>query len=139
MFIIAVFGYNSDMFLVGIINWWYGQGWRRQFQKLDEGLGRTARFFSVGQLLMTLFAPYRQISAGQVQGPIGVQFKAFFDRTFSRLIGAVVRLGTIVTAGIALLFRALFGFIVALLWPLAPLFPVAGLIMAVVGWMPSWM
>lgn len=139
MSIIPTFGYNSDMFLVGIINWWYGQGWQRQFQKLDEGLGRTARFFSVGQLLGTLFAPYRQISAAQVQGPIGVQFRAFFDRTFSRLVGAIVRLVTIVAAGIVLFLQALYGFIVALVWPVVPLFPVAGLILAVIGWVPSWM
>jgi len=126
------------MFLVGIINWWYGQGWRRQFQNLSDGLTRTTRFFSVGQLLATLFAPYRQISAGQVQGPIGVQLKAFLDRTFSRFVGAAVRLGTVIVAALVLLAQALYGFIVAIIWPIAPLFPVAGLILAVIGWVPSW-
>ena len=48
-------------------------------------------YFSIDLLVRTWFAPFRQISAGAVDGPIGVQIRAFFDRLISRTIGGIVR------------------------------------------------
>ena len=84
-------GYNEDMFIVGILSWWYGDGWRQRFAITRESILKTNDFFSITLLLKTLFTPFRQISAGKVRGPIGVQLQAFLDRLFSRLKGAFVR------------------------------------------------
>lgn len=79
------------MFLVGIFQWWYGNGLLQYIRQSFLGVLRTADFFSVGLLLKTLFNPFRQISAAPVGGDLSVQLSAFFDKMFSRVIGAVVR------------------------------------------------
>lgn len=131
--------YNDDMFLVGLLGWWYDGGRKQRFQTSRQHIKGVAGFFSIGQLLSTLFAPFRQISAGQVDGPIGVQLRAFFDKLISRVIGSIVRLMTIAAAIIILTFVIIYESMIAVLWLLLPLFPVAGLILTVIGWTPSWL
>jgi hypothetical protein len=126
------------MFLVGMISWWYGRGWRGQFRRVRSRLAQTASFFSIGQLLMTLFAPFRQISAGKVDGPLAVVVRAFFDQLISRVIGSIVRFFTIIAGIIALIFQALYESIVLIVWLFLPVFPVVGLVMLAVGWVPVW-
>jgi hypothetical protein len=127
------------MFLVGIISWWYGSGWKGQLRRIRDRLASTAGYFSIGQLFATLFSPFRQISAGSVGGSIGAQLRAFFDKTLSRVIGAIVRLFTILAGIIILFFQSLFELIVLIIWLLLPVFPIIGLIVFVIGWVPSWM
>ena len=131
-------GYNSDMFLVGILGWWYGAGWTSRLQIMFDRLKATADFFSIGLMLATLFAPFRQISAGRVSGSMADQMRAFADRTVSRVVGAVARLFMIIAGVIILTIQALFGVIIMLFWPLVPLFPIVGLIAMVIGWVPQW-
>ncbi|HEY8992341.1 MAG TPA: hypothetical protein VIM37_00655 [Candidatus Microsaccharimonas sp.] len=126
------------MFLVGIISWWYGSGWKGQLRRIRDRLASTAGYFSIGQLFATLFSPYRQISAGSVNGSIGAQLRAFFDKTLSRVIGAIVRLFTILAGIIILVFQSLFELVVLIIWLLLPAFPVIGLIVFVIGWVPAW-
>jgi hypothetical protein len=127
------------MFLVGIISWWYGNGWKGQLARIRDRLASTASFFSIGQLFATLFSPFRQISADSTSGSVGVQLRAFFDKTLSRLIGAVVRLFTIFAGIIVLVVQSLVELIVLIFWLVLPAFPVIGLIVFVVGWVPKWM
>lgn len=127
------------MFLVGIISWWYGRGWREQFVRVRNRLAQTADFFSIGQLLMTLFSPFRQISAGRVDGPFGIIIRAFFDQLLSRIIGSIVRLFTILAGIIALIFQGLYEAIILIVWLFLPMFPVVGVIMMAIDWVPKWM
>ena len=127
------------MFLVGLLDWWYGRGWRSQVVRVRDRLSATLDFFSMGQLASTLFAPFRQISAGRVDGPIGVQLRAFLDKTFSRFIGAFVRLMTIFAGLIIVTIQSVIGVIVLLFWFLLPLFPIIGFILFAIGWAPRWM
>ena len=127
------------MFLVGIISWWYGSGWKGQLSRVYGRLTATAGFFSIGQLFGTLFSPFRQISAGSTSGSISTQFRAFFDKTLSRVIGAIVRLFTILAGVIVLTFQGIFELIVLIFWLLLPAFPVIGLIAFAIGWVPKWM
>jgi len=126
------------MFLVGIISWWYGRGLQGQISRIRDRLTATAGYFSIGQLLSTLFAPFRQISAGSVNGPVGAQLRAFFDKTISRVIGAIVRSFTILAGLIVMAVQVLLEAIVLVIWVVLPLFPVAGLILFVIGWVPRW-
>lgn len=127
------------MFLVGMISWWYGSGWKGQLRRVRDRLAATASYFSIGQLLATLFSPFRQISAGNVDGSAAVQLRAFFDKTLSRVIGAIVRLFTILAGIISLLFQSIFEFIILVIWLLLPVFPIVGLIIFAIGWAPQWM
>ena len=127
------------MFFVGIISWWYGTGWKGQLRRIRSRLAATAGFFSIGQLFSTLFSPFRQISAGSVNGSIANHMRAFFDKTLSRIIGAIVRSVTILAGIISLLFQFVFELIISIIWLILPAFPVVGLILFVIGWAPKWM
>ncbi len=126
------------MFLVGLFSWWYGGGWRARLGAMARRFEATTDFFSITLLLQTLFAPFRQISAGQASGSLGTQARAFVDRTISRLIGAVARIGMIIIGSIAIIFQTIIGLCMLLIWPIIPLLPVVGVVMAIIGWVPSW-
>jgi len=98
----------------------------------------SADFFSIGLLIETLFAPFRQISAGSVGGSISNQIRAFFDKLLSRIIGSIVRSSMIIAGLVVMLAQILFGIFVIVFWLITPLLPVAGLIMIVIGWVPIW-
>ncbi len=135
----SVSRYNEDMFLAGIMSWWYGDGLRLRLAMIGGRIARTNDFFSIGLLASTLFSPYRQISAGKVSGPLPLQLRAFVDRLISRLIGAVVRAFMIVFGVVAIGLQVIGGTIVVFFWMLIPLFPVIGLLMTVIGWVPQWL
>ena len=124
------------MFIVGILSWWYGAGWQQRFAMLRERLATTNDYFSIDLLATTLFAPFRQISAGQVNGPLGVKFRAFLDRLISRCIGAMVRSAMIIIGVAAILLHSVIGCITLIMWALVPLLPFVGLWLYAVGWLP---
>lgn len=124
------------MFIVGLFGWWYGPGWRGCVGRALERLATTADFFSISLLLRTLFSPFRQISAGSVRGPLGVQLRAFFDRLISRLIGAMVRTAMIIAGCVVLAVQVIFGSLVGVGWLLLPALPLVGLVLTLMGWMP---
>lgn len=124
------------MFIVGILSWWYGQGWRQRAVRLGDKLAGTMDYFSIDLLARTLFSPYRQISAGKVRGPLGVQVRAFFDRLISRLIGAMIRLTMIVIGTAAIILYAVVGAVLLVAWAFVPVAPVIGAVLFVAGWMP---
>lgn len=124
--------------MANILYWWYGGGWLGRVQLLKSRLVASADFFSIDLLASTLFAPYRQISAGSVDGPIGVKVQAFFDKLLSRVIGAIVRSFMVIFGVVAMFLQLLVGLIMLGFWLILPLFPVIGLIMMVLGWVPKW-
>lgn len=121
---------------MGMFSWWYGEGWRQRGEMVRERIASAMDYFSIDLLLKTYFAPFRQISAGKVDGPIGVKFRAFLDRLISRIIGAVVRTLIIGVGLVTIIFHALFGLVVLGFWAIVPLLPIVGLIMALIGWTP---
>jgi hypothetical protein len=126
------------MFLMGMFSWWYTEGWRARVRITRERLIASTDYFSIGLLITSLFAPFRQISAGQVDGPIADRMRAFADRSISRLVGSIVRSGMILSGLVVMLFQSLFGAIEIAVWPVIPFFPVIGLIMMIIGWVPRW-
>ena len=78
----------------------------------------------------------RQISAGAVDGPIGVQIRAFFDRLISRTIGGIVRSFMIIFGIVTLVITAVAGLIFIIAWALVPVLPLLGVGLAIVGWLP---
>lgn len=124
------------MFIVGLLGWWYGPGWQQSARRVTERLAATADFFSIGLLLRTLFSPFRQISAGAVRGSLSVVLHAWLDKLISRLIGAMVRSAMIVTGVLALAFHGIIGGVLIVGWLFVPLVPVAGVALALVGWLP---
>lgn len=121
------------MFLVGIFQWWYGNGLLQYIRQSFLSVLRTADFFSVGLLLKTLFNPFRQISAAPVGGALSVQLSAFFDKLFSRAIGAVVRSMVIIVGLLMILLRFLWMIVGIIMWLALPLMPFIGIILWQLG------
>lgn len=116
-----------------LLRWWYGDGLRQRARMIANRLDGTIDYFSIDLLLKTLFAPFRQISAGRVDGPLGVQMRAMVDRLFSRIIGAIVRLFILIFGGVAIALQAIIGILLILLWGLMPAIPIVGIVLAILG------
>ena len=117
------------MLMVDMLTWWYSRGWGVFVSGLKTRLRDSADFFSIGQLLRTLFKPYRQISAGTSGGGMS----GFLDRLVSRIVGFFVRFFIIIFGAIALFVEVLVGVIMIVLWPTAPVLIIAGVVMTVIG------
>jgi hypothetical protein len=124
------------MLLISLVQWWYGDGWRQRAQMVGGRLDSTVDYFSIELLLKTLFAPFRQISAGKVDGPLEVKFRAFADRLISRVIGAMVRLVVLVIGIITIFLQSMIGMIILAGWACVPILPIIGVAMMIIGWTP---
>lgn len=116
-----------------LLRWWYGDGLRLRAAMIANRLDGTIDYFSIDLLLKTLFAPFRQISAGTVDGPIGVQMRAMLDQLFSRVIGAVVRLFILIIGGVIIALQCILGVLLIIGWGLLPLLPIAGVVLSALG------
>ena len=125
-----------SMIVVGFFAWWYGAGWWRRITTVWGKLVSVFDYFSIDLLVRTWFAPFRQISAGAVDGPIGVQIRAFFDRLISRTIGGIVRSFMIIFGIVVLTVTAAAGLVFIIAWALVPMLPLLGAGFAIVGWLP---
>lgn len=130
----SVTGYNRNMFLSGILTWWYTKGLAGRCVIVKERLAKTADFFSVNLMLKTLFAPFRQISASHIGGSLDVRLRAFFDRLLSRIIGAIMRIFMIIFGILTIVAQIVFSLILLIFWIATPLLPVMGLIIMITGW-----
>ena len=124
------------MQVVGIILWWYSGGLLELFRRIGLKITGVVDYFSIGLLLKTLFAPFRQIDAGVQGRSLSDKFRAFIDRTTSRLIGGMLR-GTMIIVGIITIVAFLVvGIVVTALWIVTPLLPIIGLVLSMTRWLP---
>lgn len=120
----------AEMFL-----WWYASGWRVFINKLRTSLTNITDFFSMSSLVRTLFKPYRQISAETASdhASLDIKFHMFLDRLISRIVGFVSRLFLLFAGIIIISVGGIISLILIILWPIIPLAPVAGIILALIG------
>jgi hypothetical protein len=121
---------------IALLKWWYTDGWRARARLVALRLDGTIDYFSIDLLLKTLFSPFRQISAGRVDGPLGIQMRALVDKLFSRVIGAFIRLIILVIGGIIIGLQVVLGLVILLGWTLVPILPVIGLVLTIIGRTP---
>lgn len=117
------------MVFISLFSWWYTTGWLTLIQKTSKRVESMLKFFSVPLLLTSLFAPFRQISAGRVNGPLSLQLRAWGDRLFSRFMGAIIRMFLIVIGLLVVAIMSAVSLLVVAAWPLIPLAPIIGLFM----------
>lgn len=121
------------MLFMSLFQWWYGDGWRQRAVAVNARLDSVMDYFSMGLLVKTLFSPFRQISAGKVDGPLGVQLRALADRLISRMIGGMIRTVLLLVGAIAIALQAVFGVVVLVGWLFVPALPVVGLVLMIIG------
>lgn len=126
------------MFLVGLLSWWYSGGIKRRFAKIGSRITGTVDFFSIGLLISTLFAPYKQISAGNLSGSFTFadQVRAFLDRSISRIIGAFARSFMIIIGIFVITMQFIFEILATIIWLTMPALPVIGAVIMLTGWLP---
>ncbi len=115
-----------------MVRWWYGEGLYGQMLRVARMLGATSDYFSIVALLRTLFAPFRQISAGGGTGPLGVRLHAWLDKLVSRLVGGAIRTVTMLVGILMLFLTALIGLLLLVGWVVLPVLPLIGAISAIV-------
>ena len=118
------------MFVGDLVRWWYTKGWNTFFAGMRNMMKNTADTFSIGDLLRTLFAPYRQIDAGETGGPL---FTRLVSKLVSRLVGFFARMALIISGALVMLFELILTGLLSLVWPVVPLLPVVGIVLAVMG------
>ncbi len=114
------------MWVWAMLRWWYGTGWLAELTRQAKQLDRVEDYFSFGQLLRTLFQPFKQIDAGSRRGGLGVQFRAWLDRSMSRVVGASARIILLCVGVLWWVVSALIGACWLFLWPFLPVAPLVG-------------
>lgn len=112
------------------LQWWYGAGWADCVRRAGLRLERLERSFSIGILLRTLFAPWKQV-VSLSDGAVQDRMRAALDNLISRCVGLAVRSLALVTAAIVLSVSAIIAFLLVVIWPLLPVLPIVLLAMAV--------
>ena len=119
------------MVIISLLSWWYSEGWLEQISLTKRSFIKLADKFSIGMLLRTLFAPFRQISVGEQAGKTASLASVIADKLISRLVGSVMRLVMVFVGTLALIIYAIISAFRLAGWPLLPLAPVLGLILMV--------
>lgn len=114
-----------------MIQWWYTQGWKNTSAKLTDRLKNAADFFSIRLLVGNLFAPFRQISAGEASSP-DMWLSVFFDKLLSRVIGAFIRVFLLIVGIVTIILQAIWGVFLVIVWPLIPMAVVGCLLLALI-------
>jgi hypothetical protein len=107
------------MLAFSFFSWWYGRGWGLVLASFGPRLHAVMDNFSVGQLLKTLFEPWRRIIS-YPGSSLDERFRAWGDNMFSRVIGFVVRLVVLLTALVSLMLVAALTLVELIVWPLLP-------------------
>lgn len=124
--------------LMSFISWWYGKGWVLKAEKTLDGIERSIDTFSLGLLLRTWFAPFRQIDAGGlVNASLEMRIRKFLDRLVSRFIGALLRTIVMLIGIFYITGKTIYGLFILLLWPLLPILPITFFVMFIIGWTPQ--
>lgn len=107
------------MLVVAFFSWWYGRGWLSIATNIGPRLQGIAAGFSAGQLLRTLFQPWRRIITYPGDS-FSTKLKALGDNIISRAVGFVVRLLVLFATLVVLTFSLVFSIIEVVIWPLLP-------------------
>ncbi len=116
------------MLFFEFITWWYGRGFTELFIRVGFYIKTIWRKFSVTALTRTMFDPWRRITTDTNKSLQGMG-RAVVDNMVSRLVGFVVRLFTILSAVVCVVFIGVASLIFIICWPLAPIL----VILSVVG------
>jgi len=108
------------MLMLEFVKWWYGRGWAGALDSVKARAEALSDMFSVSILLRTLFSPWRRIITYPGAG-LEAHLRAMVDNLVSRLIGFVVRVTVLVSAGIVFCLHIVISLVELVFWPVVPL------------------
>jgi hypothetical protein len=108
------------MLALSFFSWWYGRGWKQVATSFGPRIHTVADSFSAGQLLRTLFAPWRRIVTPPSAG-LSAKLRALVDNLVSRTVGFFVRLIVLLAALVTIIGITLLTAIELIAWPLLPI------------------
>lgn len=124
--------------MLSLFSWWYGKGLGWRAGRILDGIERSMNTFSLGLLIRTWFAPFRQIDAGSSNGgSLDVQFRKALDKLFSRFIGAFLRTIVMFVGIFWITVRVIWGGLSLILWVLMPILPIIFVVIFTTGWTPK--
>lgn len=122
------------MLLFSMLGWWYSRGWvwiTTYFLVVRNR--HIIDFFSVRDLLKTMFAPFRQDSIDTKRAPVGLKLQALGGNIISRIFGLLIR-SLLVVAGLMLVvLNTVVGLVVIVIWPLLPFAPLVSGLLILLG------
>ncbi|HMS23944.1 MAG TPA: hypothetical protein PKB09_04015 [Candidatus Saccharibacteria bacterium] len=122
------------MFLMLGFKWWYSLGWKWAWERaVTARIKWCLEMFSVRDLTFSLFAPFKQTYAGGVRGSLSDHFRAFIDRSVSRVIGFLIRSILIFTGLVCVFFSLVSGVLLLAVWALVPVAPLVALVLIAMG------
>ncbi|OIP24811.1 hypothetical protein AUK11_02195 [bacterium CG2_30_37_16] len=103
--------------------WWYIEFPKQFFTLSGLILKNILANFSLGQIMRTLFLPWRRIEAQSASGAPKDRWDAFTFNIISRLVGFMMRIGLLITALIVVSGFLVLWLIAICLWVVFPFLP----------------
>ncbi len=125
--------YNKLMAIPNFFLWWYTNGWAFFVHRTIQHCARINEYFSIPDLLRTLFRPFRQISANEHGKGLQGVMTAFLNQAISRFVGALARTFIIIAGLVCFVLYLSVAIVSVIAWPLLPIAPIIGLILSLSG------
>lgn len=120
--------------VMSFISWWYRGGWAAKSEQILDSLERSIDYFSLSILIRTWFSPFRQIDAAKYSNlPLNLRMRNFFDRSFSRVFGAIIRTIVMLIGIMFIAIKALLGLFLLAIWPFFPILPIVFAVLFLLG------
>lgn len=112
------------------LRWHYSRGLAEWTRNLFNFLSFELHFFSVKELLLTLFAPFQRLKESYGSSPVDVEtiFSALIVNTIMRVVGFVVRTWLLLFAAVTITMSVVAILVLLTLWIFFPLVLVALLV-----------
>lgn len=122
------------MIVADLLGWWYMHGWTWCLKQVFlVQSGKISNFFSISDLLKTLFAPFRQDSLQTKNAPIGIKLQVLGGNIISRFLGFFIRIFIVGLGILVLLFNGILGVFLMVLWLILPLIPIIAVVLFLTG------
>ena len=109
------------MIIMAFFQWWYGPGWKSQLEAIAGRARSLSEVFSIGILLRTLFAPWKQVVSGtRSDQSVKIKLSAGVDNVVSRLVGFAMRSIVLLVAVLSLIVVVTVSLVIAIIWPTLP-------------------
>ena len=121
------------MAITNFFFWWYTSGWAFFSRRSIERCVHISEYFSIPDLLKTLFRPFRQISANERGKGLQGALYALLDQVISRFVGFLARTFIILAGLICFILSFSLTITAMIIWPLLPIAPIIGFVLSIMG------